>query len=262
MFSLRYPYSNFLLIVLIYYRKEFLEIFKNKTILKILLLNGVLISIHMLFFMKGLSLSSSFTGSVFVTMGFPISMLVAAFFFKEERSRILSPYFLFSLLISLCGAIFFLLSNGDISNIFDSPSTKFFIITLFTQALHGILIKKLSHHMPLIVLGTITSILVAFFLGMMAIITGSWKELYLNTPQQIIELIIAGIYGMVVGMILGFGIIKRMGIAMFNIFQLIIPIVTAIVGYVWLKETITLNQLIGSILILVGVYFSFKAKIL
>ena len=78
--------------------------------------------------------------------------------------------------------------------------------------------------------------------------------------DKIIILIFAGVYGIFVGMLVGFSVIKQNGITTFNIIQLLTPITTAIFSYFIMKENISFTQFLGSSMILLGAYFCVFGK--
>ena len=246
----------FICLANIYYKKEFLATLKNYRLLLIILLNATMMALNMVFFVKGLALSSSFMGSVFATLGLPIAIIIATIVYTDERARVLSFSFFIGLSISVVGTIIFLLASIDDPNINFQASTLYFSINIIIQALQGLIIKYLSKKTPLIVLGSFTASFTGILLLSIAIISGSIVEFFTKTPLQIAILSMAGIYGMFVGMILGFGVIQKQGIAVFNILQLLIPISTAFFGYILLKENISYTQWGGALIIIIGAYIS------
>ena len=69
---------------------------------------------------------------------------------------------------------------------------------------------------------------------------------------------LAGMYGMLTGMLMAFYILQKQGVAVYNIIQLIIPLSTAIVGYFTLNEKITFIQGIGAIFVIIGCIISLR----
>lgn len=90
--------------------------------------------------------------------------------------------------------------------------------------------------------------------------TNTILELNSVPSSLLIGLSLAGIYGMLTGMLMAFYIVQKEGVVTFNIIQLLIliPLSTAFIGYITLGETITLLQVFGAIIVIIGCTISLK----
>ena len=252
--------SIFLFIIALFrYKSKLLDFFPKQKNLKILLLcTSCLMSINMVFFIKGLSLSSAFTGSMFTTFGIPVTALVSMFYFPDEREKSCNIFFFTGMFICVLGSLVFVSRGG--SDPQASSGTFYLFISVCAQVILNNLIKYVAHQLPVLIIGLFNSFLTGASLLILATLTGNIKELATADTHSIVVLIFAGVYGIFVGMIIGFSVIKKNGITTFNIMQLLTPITTAMVSYIIMKETMTSSQFLGGAIILVGAYVCIFGK--
>ena len=252
--------SIFLFIIALFrYKSKLLEFFpKERKIQLLLLCTSCLMSINMVFFIKGLSLSSAFTGSMFTTFGIPVTALVSMFYFPDERKKSFNIFFFTGMFICILGSLVFINRGG--SDPQANAGTFYLFISVCSQVVLNNLIKHIAHQLPVLIIGLFNSFLTGASLLILAFLTGSIKELATADTHSIVVLIFAGIYGIFVGMMIGFSVIKKNGITTFNIMQLLTPITTAMVSYIIMKETITPPQFLGGMIILVGAYICIFGK--
>ena len=252
--------SIFLFIIALFrYKSKLLEFFpKERKIQLLLLCTSCLMSINMVFFIKGLSLSSAFTGSMFTTFGIPVTALVSMFYFPDERKKSFNIFFFTGMFICILGSLVFINRGG--SDPQANAGTFYLFISVCSQVVLNNLIKHIAHQLPVLIIGLFNSFLTGASLLILAFLTGSIKELATADTHSIVVLIFAGVYGIFVGMMIGFSVIKKNGITTFNIMQLLTPITTAMVSYIIMKETITPPQFLGGMIILVGAYICIFGK--
>ena len=252
--------SIFLFIIALFrYKSKLFEFFpKERKIQLLLLCTSCLMSINMVFFIKGLSLSSAFTGSMFTTFGIPVTALVSMFYFPDEREKSFNVFFFTGMFICVLGSLVFINRGG--SDPQANAGTFYLFISVCSQVVLNNLIKHIAHQLPVLIIGLFNSFLTGISLLILAFLTGSIKELATADTHSIVVLIFAGVYGIFVGMMIGFSVIKKNGITTFNIMQLLTPITTAMVSYIIMKETITPPQFLGGMIILVGAYICIFGK--
>ena len=252
--------SIFLFIIALFrYKSKLFDFFpKERKIQLLLLCTSTLMSINMVFFIKGLSLSSAFTGSMFTTFGIPVTALVSMFYFPDEREKSFNIFFLTGMFICILGSFVFINRGG--SDPQANAGTFYLFISVCSQVVLNNLIKYIAHQLPILIIGLFNSFLTGASLLILAFLTGSIKELATADTHSIVVLIFAGVYGIFVGMIIGFSVIKKNGITTFNIMQLLTPITTAMVSYIIMKETITPPQFLGGMIILIGAYICIFGK--
>ena len=59
---------------------------------------------------------------------------------------------------------------------------------------------------------------------------------------------------------MSFYIVQKQGVVVYNILQLIVPLSTAVVGYITLGEAINLMQGVGAVIVILGCVFALKEK--
>lgn len=176
----------FILICIFKFHEELKKILlEPKIILKLLLL-GIFMSGNMYFFINGLKYTSALAGSIFGILAMPLAIIMAAIFFKDERSKIRQKKFYIGSILAFIGSLLFVLYGNKVGES------------------------------------------------------------------------LAGIYGMLTGMLMAFYIVQKQGVVVFNIIQLLIPVSTAIVGYFTLGETINFYQGIGAIIVIFGCIIALK----
>ena len=80
------------------------------------------------------------------------------------------------------------------------------------------------------------------------------------SADKIVIVLLTGMYSIFVGMVMTFFIIQKQGVVVLNVLKLTIPPATAIIGYLFLHEKISLIQGLGAALVLVGCIVALRRK--
>lgn len=243
----------FILICLFKFRKELKKILETPTIIFKLLLLGIFMTGNMYFFINGLKNTSALAGSIFGILAMPLAILMAAIFYKDERERIKNKNFYIGSFLAIIGSLIFVIYGNKNNNSADFIKGAMFLGTaIFIQSIQNLIVKNVAKKLHAIVISASTATLSGLIYLALAINTGKIIQLKEVASGLLIGLSLAGIYGMLTGMLMAFYIVQKQGVVVFNIIQLIIPLSTAIVGYFTLGEKISLNQGIGAFIVISG----------
>lgn len=249
----------FILICLFKFRKELKKILETPAIILKLLLLGIFMTGNMYFFINGLKNTSALAGSIFGILAMPLAILMAAIVYKDERERIKYKNFYIGSFLAVIGSLIFVIYGNKNSSSTDFIKGAMFLGTaIFIQSIQNLIVKNVAKKLHTIVISASTATLSGLIYLTLAINTGKIIQLKEVGVGLLVGLSLAGIYGMLTGMLMAFYIVQKQGVVVFNIIQLIIPLSTAIVGYFTLGENINLNQGIGALIVIIGCIIALK----
>ncbi|NXZ83962.1 DMT family transporter [Haemophilus influenzae] len=251
----------FVIICLIKFRSELKKIISEPKIILYLFILGIFMTGNMFFFINGLKYTSALAGSIFGILAMPLAIIIAGIFFKDERDRIRQKEFYIGGLLAIIGSLIFVInsSNSD-GNANFFLGAIFLFTAIFIQSIQNLIVKKVAKKINAVVISASTATISGVLFLCLAFNT---KQIYLLQDVGIgmlIGLVCAGFYGMLTGMLMAFYIVQKQGITVFNILQLLIPLSTAIIGYLTLDEKINIYQGISGIIVIIGCVLALKRK--
>ena len=215
----------------------------------------------MYFYMNGLKYTSALTGSIFGILAMPLAVIMASLFYPDERHRVKQANFYIGSILAVLGSLIFVYSgsgNGESSDF--AKGALLLGIAILIQSFQNLLVKNVGKQLHSIVISASTATLSGIFYLLIAIQSGKITQLSTVSPGLLAGLSLAGIYGMLTGMLMAFYIVQKQGVVVFNVLQLIVPLSTAVVGYLTLGETLTLPQGIGAVIVVLGCVFALREK--
>lgn len=251
----------FILISAFKFSGEFRKIKKEPILVLKLLLLGCLMTGNMYFYMNGLRYTSATTGSIFSVLAMPLAVIMAAIFYRDERGRVKQASFYGGSILAVVGSLIFI-AFGNASG----ESTDFLkgalllSIAILIQSVQNLVVKNVGKSLHSIVISASTATLSGIIYLFIAIQSGKITQLSEVGFGLLGGLALAGIYGMLTGMLMAFYIVQKQGVVVFNILQLIVPLSTAVVGYLTLGETISLIQGAGAVIVVLGCVYALKEK--
>lgn len=249
----------FIFICLLKFRKELLQTFKNPTTMFKLLLLGIFMTGNMYFFINGLKYTSALAGSIFGILAMPLAIAMAAIFYRDERDRVKNKNFYIGSLLAVIGSLIFVIYGNKNSSSVDFLKGSIFLGTaILIQSIQNLIVKNIANKLHVIVISALTATFSGLIYLTLAVNTGKIIQLKEVGTGLLIGLSLAGIYGMLTGMLFAFYIVQKQGVVIFNIIQLIIPLSTAIISYFTLGEKINLNQGFGALIVISGCITALK----
>lgn len=251
----------FILICIFKFRDEFKKIKEEPILILKLLLLECFMTGNMYFFMNGLKNTSALAGSIFGILAMPLAIIMAAIFFKDERDRVKEKNFYIGSILAVVGSLLFVIYGNKAGGSSDFLKGALFLGTaIFIQSVQNLVVKNIAKKLHAIVISASTATLSGIIYLTIAIQSGKIVQLSEVSQGLLIGLALAGVYGMLTGMLMAFYIVQKQGVVIFNILQLVIPLSTAIVGYFTLGEKINFLQGIGAIVVVLGCIFALKKK--
>ena len=214
---------------------------------------GIMMTINMFLFLKGVALTSAVTASIFGILSMPFSILIAALFFMDERQRVKNKAFWIGSFLAIAGSLCFV-GYGKVINAGDNfvIGGLFLFTAIIIQSTQSLIIKAINNKLNAFTISAFTS----FSAGVLSLLfsqqSGNIAELSDLSAFFVISLILFGVFSIMTGMVVSFQIVQSQGITTYQILQLLLPISTAIIGYFTLGEQLSSVQFISGIVVILG----------
>ncbi|MCD6120641.1 MAG: DMT family transporter [Spirochaetales bacterium] len=225
------------------------------------IINSLMISLfivgNMYFYIKGMALSDAASSSFVNLAGLPVTILMAALAFVDER-KILRSYILWiGIMLILTGTYIFIISSGThITRHFYLKAWIYFGIVIIIRGFQNISVKNSSSNVSVNTTGVFTVLWACIIFFLISWLSKEGAGLSSHCIEDISLLFFSGLLGLITGVGIGFFIIKFNGIIVFNIVSITTPVVTAVFGYIFLNENFNTLRWISAGIILIGSYIA------
>lgn len=230
--------------------------YKNKPILSLALLGLTQPITYFLFETYGIKFASSSEAGLMISL-IPIVVTIMASFLLNERPSIYQVIFI---LISISGVFIIIFMNSAVSKGTTSIGTLLLLGAVISAAIFNILSRKLSKKFTPMELTYFMMTIGAIFFNTLSIIShcsshslNSYFTVLYN-KDFIIAICYLGILSSIVAFFLINYTLSKIAASKSAIFANLSTIVSVIAGVLILKETFYTYHLVGSILILIGVW--------
>lgn len=200
----------------------------------------------------GLKYVSSTIGAVIIST-IPLFSPVAAYYFHKEQ---LSKMNIIGIFVSIIG-VAVIIFNKSFSLIVSPIGLACMFIAVGAAVGYSVVLKKLaSKYNPITLITYQNSLGLLYFLPLFLIL--DWQHFIqaVPTPEVINSLVLLAVFASTLAFICFTYGLNYLGITKSNIFINAIPVFTAIFAYFVIDEVITLQKIIGMLIVISGIFFS------
>lgn len=191
----------------------------------------------------------------------PVVAILLGFIFMKERFTF---YQLFGVLISIIGVLY-IITNGSMATLLSlsfNIGDVIMLLAVLSWAVYSILVKQHGHKFT--VYGSLLMML--FFAAVTLLILSAvleWSHGGFDfdwSMRSILGLLYIGIFPAVIALLAWNKAVGQIGPSQASVFLNLIPFFTAVMALVFLQESLLWLQIIGGMLVLLGVYISTRVK--
>jgi drug/metabolite transporter (DMT)-like permease len=255
---LRFFFASVIMIILVKTTEKRLPRLNIRQWVAMFLLGLTGVFLYHILFLTGLKTVDAANASVIIATSPVFISLLSAYVFKEN----ITPAKFTGIIISVFGAIY-VTTRGDFNYFFNngiSYGQIFIIGCLICWVLYSIIGKILLEGLSPIVTVAYSSVIGTILLFFIALYKGIFGEMKLYFSQDWLSIIYLAVFGTVVGYIWFCEALNKIGPQRTSLFFNFIPIFTIIQSYFILGEPITHSLLVGTPLVIFGVYITNKTK--
>lgn len=197
--------------------------------------------------------TSSMAGMLMSIM--PLTTLMLSYLFL--RNEVITKYKFIGFMLGFLGIVLLLSPNIQVSNNFLTDNIlhkgAILLATVF-YAITSIIAKKYDQKEPIVT----SAIVMVFAMLVMAPLSLYFEQPWnIDFPKEaLISIFMLGIGGSAVGTVIYFKLITDAGPTFFSLINYLIPIFALIFGISFLNEVVTSREILGLLIILVGMYLS------
>lgn len=200
----------------------------------------------------GMQYVSSTVGAVVIST-IPVFASIFAFFVLKER---LTPINIIGLLLSFAG-VGVILFEGAMEIDFKPIGVLFLLLAVFAAVGYGIvLLKYIQRYSTFTVIVYQNSLGVLWFLPLFFLRDFSKLSSDIFVPEMLIPLFELAILCSATAFLLYTYGVRKLGMSKANVFSNLIPVFTAIFAYFILDEAITMQKVVGILIVITGLFLS------
>jgi len=240
--------SLFLLLLSLNRRKELMRMAFDKSTL----LPALLIFTYQTLTVHGLYITKSTIASLLMRTSVVFTVLLSYILFKEERHIIKSKEFILGSLIAFVGVVGIYYRPGEV--IGQDESLGMFLVLVGSLVWSGYIVsvrRFLKGRDPLLFTTVVISLSSLLFIPHV-IVSGDLLQVLKTTLEVNVILVISGILGVGLGNWMNYIAMKELGAVIPSVLQLLVPLLTGILSFVILGETLLPNEVLFGVILLIG----------
>ena len=250
----RFAIASILLILLTLKIEGKLPLLKKFQILPVILLGMTGIFTYNVMFFKGLKIIEASRASLIIATC-PVFITIFSVIFLKEKINFIKAL---GVIISICGAIV-VISKGNISRIFETGLGRgelYIFCCVLSWVAYSLIGKAVMRD-----LSPLVSVLYSVVVGAVALfIPACFEGMLQNFSHQSLRdwscISYLGIFGTVIGFVWYYQGVRHLGPTKAGLFINFVPVFAILCAFVILREPITFSLVVGTVLVISGVYLT------
>jgi drug/metabolite transporter (DMT)-like permease len=200
---------------------------------------------------EGIARTPAVLAGLIATLGIPITIILSAIIFPDEKQVLKSRVFLLGALLALGGSIGLPLLQGHWGNGL-SAGAWYLLVSITIGALVMVWLKRILQEIHPICLAGVNCAFTCLCFLAAGLIWGNLASIREAAALPVLVLVISGAFGLLVGGWLAMVNIKVSGMVRTRLAELGMPVLIGILGFLCFNETLTPGQGINGLIILTG----------
>jgi drug/metabolite transporter (DMT)-like permease len=250
----RFAIASILLILLTWKIEGKLPALKKFQIIPVILLGMTGIFTYNVLFFKGLKIIEASRASLIIATCPVFITIFSAIFLKEKISLIKA----FGIIISICGAIV-VISKGNINRIFETGLGRgeFYIFCcVLSWVAYSLIGKTVMRNLSPLASVSYSAIVGAVALSVPACFEGLFQNIRNQSMLDWSCISYLGIFATVIGFVWYYQGVQRLGPTKTGLFINFVPVFAILCAFIILREPITISLVVGTVLVISGVYLT------
>jgi drug/metabolite transporter (DMT)-like permease len=243
-------------IALFRYRRELLTVLRSPRLtfmLTVYALGGIAV---LYTWIEGLSMTSAAMGPLVGTLATPLTVILAATFFADERRVVTRARFIVGVTAALIATIGTTVAAPD-ADIAFSRGVLWLLTAVVIDSVRSMLLKPALKGIHPFAAGSVTSVVIGAGCTVLAIGNGELALVSDIPLNALVVAVVSGVAGVLMGVAVYLAMIKAIGITQVRILTLICPVLTAVLAYFLIDDTLSAGQLFWAPVVLFGCWLCF-----
>lgn len=243
-------------IALFRYRRELLTVLRSPRLALMLIIYG-LGGIAVLYtWIEGISMTSAAMGPLVGTLSTPLTVILAATFFADERRVATRARFIIGVSAALVATIGTTLAAPD-ADIAFSRGVLWLLTAVVIDSVRCMLLKPALKGIHPFAVGSVSSLVIGTGCAVLAIGNGELALLSAIPRNALVVAVVSGVAGVLMGATVYLAMIKSIGLTQVRTLTLICPVLTAVLAYFLIGDTMSAGQLLWAPVVLIGCWLCF-----
>jgi drug/metabolite transporter (DMT)-like permease len=200
----------------------------------------------------GVNMISPTLASIIISLIPMLAPIPARFLFRERFT--FTNYI--GLIISVAGVILVIIGESNVKA-YALAGVLLMLLAVFSALCHSIFVRKLSEYYNTFTIVTYQSTIGLFYFIPLFCFMGLSRFLHTHhSLEMVLPVIKLAVFASTFAFLLFVYSIQRLGMARTNVFVNLIPVFTAILSYVILKEHFSIIKILGIAVVITGLVFS------